>query len=94
MLFMVEMTVHLPYSMPSGEAAELKEREKAMSQELQRDGRWRHLWRVAGRYANVSIFDVSSADELHELLSDLPLFPYMDVRVTALARHPSAISED
>lgn len=93
MLFMVEMTVHLPYSMLAAEAAKLKAREKAMSQELQRDGRWRHLWRVAGRYANVSIFDVSSADELHELLSDLPLFPYMDVRVTALAHHPSAITE-
>ncbi len=94
MLFMVEMTVHLPYSMPPAEAAELKERERAVSQELQRNGRWRHLWRVAGRYANVSIFDVTSADELHEILSDLPLFPHMDVRVTALARHPSAITDD
>ena len=46
---------------------------------------------VAGRYANVSVFDVESADELHELLSGLPLFPYMDIRVTPLARHPSAI---
>ena len=49
----------------------------------QRDGRWPHLWRVAGRYANVSILDVGSVDELHELLSGLPLFPYLDIRVTA-----------
>jgi len=46
---------------------------------------------VAGRYANVSIFDVENNDELHQLLSSLPLFPYMDIQVTALARHPSAI---
>jgi muconolactone D-isomerase len=46
---------------------------------------------VAGRYANVSVLDVSSVDELHELLSGLPLFPYLDIRVTPLARHPNAI---
>jgi muconolactone D-isomerase len=46
---------------------------------------------VAGRYANVSILDVDSVDELHELLSGLPLFPYLDIRVTPLARHPNAI---
>ena len=46
---------------------------------------------MAGRYANVSILDVGSVDELHELLSGLPLFPYLDIRVTPLARHPNAI---
>ena len=91
MLFMAEMDVRLPYDMPDAAAAELKAREREMAQALQRDGRWRHLWRVAGRYANVSVFHVESADELHELLSGLPLFPYMDIRVTPLARHPSAI---
>ena len=58
---------------------------------LQRDGRWRHLWRVAGCYANVSVFDVTDHDELHTLLSTLPLFPYMEIVVTPLARHPSAL---
>lgn len=46
---------------------------------------------MVGEYANVSIFDVASNDELHDLLSALPLFPYMDIKVTPLARHPSAI---
>jgi muconolactone D-isomerase len=91
MLFMAEMDVRLPHDMPADTAGELKAREKDVAQALQRDGRWRHLWRVAGRYANVSVFDVESPDELHELLSRLPLFPYMEIRVTPLARHPSAI---
>ena len=39
----------------------------------------------------MSVLDVASPDELHELLSGLPLFPYMDIRVTALARHPVAL---
>jgi len=91
MLFHVTMEVKLPPDMPVQQAEDLKARERAMAQELQRAGTWRHLWRVAGRYANVSIFEVADADALHALLSALPLFPYMDIRVTALARHPSAI---
>ena len=93
MLFLAEMEVALPHEMPESERADLLARETAYAQELQRDGRWRHLWRVVGRYANVSVFDVGSPDELHDLLSALPLFPYMQIRVTALARHPSAIDE-
>ena len=93
MLFHVTMDVRLPPDMNREVAERLKVAERARSQDLQRSGEWRHLWRVAGRYANVSIFDVGSVDELHELLSGLPLFPYMDIRVTALAQHPSAIDE-
>ena len=91
MRFMVEMTVNLPPDMPAGVREALLAREREYSQAIQRDGRWEHLWRVAGRYANVSILNVGSADELHEIVSGLPLFPYMDIRVTALARHPNAI---
>lgn len=91
MLFMAEMEVRLPPDMPADVADGIRAREREYSQSIQRDGRWPHIWRVAGRYANVSIFDVGSVDELHELISGLPLFPYLDVRVTPLARHPSAI---
>jgi muconolactone D-isomerase len=92
MLFLVHMEVRLPPDMPAERADDLKARERDIAQALQRDGRWRHLWRIAGRYANASVFDVDSPDELHDLLSGLPLFPYMDITVTALARHPSAIT--
>jgi muconolactone D-isomerase len=37
------------------------------------------------------VFDVADNDELHTLLSGLPLFPYMDINVTPLAKHPSAV---
>lgn len=94
MLFHVQMSVSLPHDLPPGDAARLRDEERARALELQRDGRWRHLWRVAGRYANVSIFDVEGPDELHAILSGLPLFPFMDVRVEALCRHPSALGTD
>ncbi|WAH97326.1 muconolactone Delta-isomerase [Arthrobacter sp. MMS18-M83] len=92
MLYLVRMDVNLPANLPEDRATAIKAEEKAYSQGVQRDGRWPHLWRVVGQYANYSIFDVESNDELHELLQSLPLFPYMDVQVTALAKHPSSIS--
>lgn len=92
MLFLVRMDVQIPHDMPPAQADEIKAREKRYAQDLQRDGRWRHLWRVVGEYANYSVFDVESNDALHTLLSGLPLFPYMKIQVTPLAAHPSALS--
>jgi len=91
MLFLVRMDVRIPHDLPVEQVNDIKAREKAYSQDLQRDGRWQSIWRVVGEYANYSVFDVGSNDELHELLQGLPLFPYMDIQVTPLARHPSAI---
>lgn len=94
MLFHVFMDVKIPRDLPAAEVAEIVAREKAYSHELQRSGKWRHIWRIAGHYANFSIFDVRDNAELHEILSGLPLFPFMDIKVTPLLRHPSAIRED
>ena len=91
MLYHVQMEVNLPPTLTDEDAEDLKAREKAYAQELQRAGKWLELWRVAGRYANISLFDVADHDELHGLLSSLPLFPFMDIQVTPLARHPSRI---
>ena len=91
MLFLVRMDVLLPPDMPSAIADDIKAREKAYAQDLQRSGKWVHLYRVVGEYANYSIFDVESNDELHGLLSALPLFPFMKIKVTPLAKHPSSI---
>ena len=92
MLFHVRMVVRIPLDMDPEVKADLVAREKAYAQEVQESGRWPHLWRVVGEYANVSIFDVESNDALHDLLSGLPLFPYMDITVTPLAKHPSDIN--
>ena len=91
MLFHVRMDVAIPHDLDPARRAEILAQEKAYAQELQQAGTWLHLWRVVGEYANVSIFNVDSNDELHELLNGLPLFPYMTITVTPLAAHPSAI---
>lgn len=94
MLYHVLMEVRIPHDMPADERADIVAREKAYSQDLQRQGKWRHIWRVAGQYANHSILDVRDNTELHDILSGLPLFPFMSMTVTPLLRHPSAIRDD
>jgi len=94
MLYCVEMDVVVPHDFDAEKFEQLKAAEKAFSQKLQHEGKWVHLWRIAGRYANISVFDVADHDELHALLSALPLFPFMRMQVTPLARHPSAIEKN
>jgi muconolactone D-isomerase len=94
MLFHVEMDVQIPPGLAVDLVDQLKKTERERAQELQNSGQWRHLWRVAGRYANVSIFDVESNEVLHDILSTLPLFPFMRVTVTPLCRHPSSVRTD
>lgn len=91
MLYLVHMVVDIPSTLAPAEAARIKAEEKAYSQQLQSAGKWPHLWRVVGEYANYSVFDVESNDELHNTLSNLPLFPFMKITVTPLAKHPSSI---
>lgn len=94
MLIMVEMDVRIPLDFDKAEADRLKAAEKARFQELQLAGKWRHIWRVVGRYANVSVFDVHDNTELHDILTGLPLFPFMEMKVTPLCRHPSSVHDN
>jgi muconolactone D-isomerase len=91
-LYHVRMDVHPPHGLDPAEFDRLKAEEKARAQALQRAGTWVHLWRIAGQYSNISVFDVADHDELHTLLSTLPLFPFMQIEVLPLARHPSSIA--
>ncbi|UFN48653.1 muconolactone Delta-isomerase [Roseomonas sp. OT10] len=91
MLYHVRMDVRPPQGVDPAAFDRLKAEEKARAQDLQRQGKWVHLWRIAGQYANVSVFDVADHDELHAILSTLPLFPFMEISVVPLARHPSAL---
>ena len=94
MLFHVIMSVRIPHDVDPEKVKELSGKEHERAAELQRQGKWLHLWRVAGQWKAVSIFKVESPAELHEILESLPLHPYMEVDVTALCRHPGALKAD
>jgi len=91
MLFQVQITIQIPYGADRAEVEKLSAAEIEQVKQLQRDGKWLHIWRVAGKWANTSILDLESGDELHHLLSSLPLFPYMKVDVIPLCHHPASL---
>ncbi|WP_158901283.1 muconolactone Delta-isomerase [Burkholderia sp. L27(2015)] len=91
MLFLVHMQVAIPANADLAHIEQLKTDEKRYTQQLQRAGKWPSLWRVVGQNANYSLFDVESNDELHTVLSALPLFPFLTIEVTPLAQHPAAV---
>lgn len=94
MLYHVKMDVNIPLDFDKQKIGEIKATEKAYSQKLQQEGKWRHLWRISGQYSNISIFDVASNEELHNILQGLPLYPFMTIQVMPLNRHPSSIRDD
>jgi muconolactone D-isomerase len=91
MMFQVEIEVRIPPQVDRETVDRLGKLEHERAAELQRAGKWKHLWRVAGRFANLSIFEVESGDELHAILESLPFYPYMTIDVTPLCRHPGAL---
>jgi len=85
----VHIEIVWPPEAPAEQRAEIFARELEQGQRLARAGQLRRLWRIPGRWANWSLYDVADATELHEALSSLPLHPWMDIEVHALAVHPN-----
>jgi muconolactone D-isomerase len=91
MLFHVRIDVRIPYNLDREKLKELNTQEHERAKALQLQGKWTHLWRIAGRFANISIFDVEGPAELHDILNSLPLYPFMEVEIAALCRHPGSL---
>jgi muconolactone D-isomerase len=89
MEFLVEMELRLPPDMAADRRVELLTAEAVRARELARAGTLRRLWRIPGRTANCGLWVASDATTLHAALESLPLWPWMDMRVTALAAHPN-----
>jgi muconolactone D-isomerase len=86
--FLVRFEITPPESMPAEELARLKGLERAQAMELREQGILLRLWRVPGRRAVVGLWETPDATVLHDVLSKLPMFPWMDVTVEPLATHP------
>jgi muconolactone D-isomerase len=93
MLFLVRIEVSLPHDLDPQYSARIQKEEREYAQRFQREGKWLHLWRIAGRFGNYSVFDVKDNDELNELIWNLPMFHFMKIDVIPIGRHPSALQE-
>lgn len=76
------------YELPALESEDLIRRERDRGRELIAAGVIQQFWRVPGRRGNIGIWSARDADELEAALTSLPIWPYADIEVTALATHP------
>lgn len=88
MEFLVRFELNIPESMSTERRDELRTTERAMAMDLREKGILKRLWRVPGRRAVVGLWECADATELHDVLSALPMFPWMDASVEPLATHP------
>lgn len=88
MKFLVRIDVRLPRDLDGDERERLLGRELERGRELRASGVIVEIWRVPGRISNVGVWEAVDATELHDLIASLPLFPYFEAEVTALALHP------
>ncbi|HEY5333533.1 MAG TPA: muconolactone Delta-isomerase family protein [Solirubrobacterales bacterium] len=86
--FLVEIKINLPADLDAEDREALVAAELKRGKELVEAGSISRIWRLPGRRANVGIWSAPDADALHAAITTLPMFPYMDIEVTALATHP------
>ena len=87
MEFLARIEQNISPDMDPVRLAEVKAAEKVRGQELVDEGKLRRIWRIPGRRAVYALYRVEGPDELHAVLSSLPLFPWMDIEITALGAH-------
>jgi muconolactone D-isomerase len=87
--FLVRIEIQLDESLSVEQREALYAAEAERARALTEAGHLVRLWRLPGRRANWGLWQAADATELHEVLTSLPLWPYMDVDVNPLARHPN-----
>ena len=90
--FLVYTENRMPPDADPALVARLRAEERTRAQELRDAGLLKRLWRVPGRWATVALYEAPDATALHDAVASLPMWPYTDVRVEALADHPQEVA--
>ena len=88
MEFLINIQINWPSNLASNEIERLSKAEREMAADLADSGHLMRMWRVPGRRENWGLWRASDPSEMHEIISSLPVWPYMEVKVHALAGHP------
>ncbi|AIJ22924.1 MULTISPECIES: muconolactone Delta-isomerase family protein [Amycolatopsis methanolica group] len=88
MEFLVRTENRLPADTPGQTRDQLRKAERERAMELRADGVLKRLWRVPGRNATIGLYEAEDPAALHDALTSLPMWPWMDVTVEPLATHP------
>lgn len=88
MEFLVRAENLLPVDTSAETREQLRRAERERAFELRDAGVLKRLWRVPGRNATVGLYEAEDPASLHEALTSLPMWKWMDITVEALATHP------
>ncbi len=88
MEFMVRLEANLPADMPQDEIERLYTTERATSTQLVRHGVIKRLWRIQGTAKGVLLIEAANEEELKDVLTSLPLYPFCVAEVDSLIEHP------
>jgi muconolactone D-isomerase len=88
MEFLINIKINWPEDMDPARKEKISQDERAHAKELAAKGHLVRMWRVTGRRENWGLWRAKNATEMHAIISSLPVWPWMDVTVHALAKHP------
>lgn len=88
MEFLVRAENLLPADTPDETREQLRKGERERAMQLREAGVLKRLWRVPGRNATVGLYEAEDPAALHDALTSLPMWKWMDITVEALATHP------
>ena len=89
--YLVEFIITIPDDAPPLEIEQRLAGETTRVAELVAQGHALRVWKPLpedGRRRALGLYRAASDDELEAILNSLPLRPWMEVSVTALAEHP------
>jgi muconolactone D-isomerase len=92
MEFLVEFEITVPEGTAETEVAARTRAEARAAQALIEQGHLLRVWRLAasnGRGAVLGLYRADSRAQLDELLRELPLYQWMQIKVTPLDPHPN-----
>jgi len=85
--FLARVEQDIPPDIDPERLAAVKAAEAVRGRELVEAGKLVRIWRIPGRRAVYGLYEVEGPDELHDILASMPLYPWMDIEVTALGTH-------
>jgi muconolactone delta-isomerase len=90
--YLVDFVITVPEGAPASEVEQRMTGEGARVAELARQGHALRVWKPLpedGRRRALGLYRAADDAELQAILDSLPLRPWMDISVTALAEHPN-----
>jgi muconolactone D-isomerase len=90
--YLIDFTVNVPEGTPASELERRTAGEGARVAELAAQGHALRVWKPLpddGRRRALGLYRAADDRELQAILDSLPLRPWMEISVTALAEHPN-----